>query len=64
MKNVCVLSDNRTGWNWGARATSIALIELIKQHCNICGIIYNDLKLSNVVLYHKFLFIKIYFFCE
>ena len=49
MKNVCVLSDNRTGWNWGARATSIALIELIKQHCNICGIIYNDLKLSNVV---------------
>ena len=37
MKNVCVLSDNRTGWNWGARATSIALIELIKQHCNICG---------------------------
>ena len=62
MKNVCVLSDNRTGWNWGARATSIALIELIKQHCNICGIIYNDLKLSNVVLYHKFLFIKIYFF--
>ena len=54
MKNVCVLSDNRTGWNWGARATSIALIELIKQHCNICGIIYNDLKLSNVVLYLEF----------
>lgn len=50
---VCILSDNRTGLNWGARATSIALSQLIGRKHEIVGTIYNDLKVKNICLYHK-----------
>lgn len=52
---VCILSDNRTGLNWGARATSIALSQLVSEKHEIVGTIYNDLKTKNIHLYHKVL---------
>lgn len=52
---VCILSDNRTGLNWGARATSIAMSQLISEKHEIVGTIYNDLKTKNIHLNHKIL---------
>jgi len=39
-----VVSDNRTSLNWGCRATSIALTELLARRFELTGAIYNDIK--------------------
>ncbi|WP_068471653.1 polysaccharide pyruvyl transferase family protein [Saccharicrinis aurantiacus] len=55
MAKICILSDNRTGINWGARATSISLSQILNLKNDIVGVIYNDLKKNNIVLYYKLL---------
>lgn len=45
---ICYVSDNRTGSNWGCRATSIALSELIERQCSIHSSIYRVAKLTVV----------------
>lgn len=45
---VLYVSDNRTGANWGCRATSIALGQLLKKKCELIATVYRDEKFRTV----------------
>lgn len=45
---ITYVSDNRTGSNWGCRATSIALAQLLARNHTISETIYNDIKKKRI----------------
>ena len=51
---ILFVADNRTRENWGCRATSIALKDIVKQNHNIIYTIYGDITGSyNPLLMHQ-----------
>ncbi|PHV64208.1 polysaccharide pyruvyl transferase family protein [Cyanobacterium aponinum] len=50
MMKITYVSDNRTGMNWGCRATSIALSELLEEKHKIVHTIYRDEKFRTVIV--------------
>jgi polysaccharide pyruvyl transferase WcaK-like protein len=53
-RSICYISDNRTGLNWGAKATSIALHSILSEKYSINSTIFNNYKTKDYYLGYLF----------